>query len=113
LNPTNSLIHVNLGLIYSKKIYEPQKALYHFNIAVVNDPIMIRAYLSRSELYFDLHQHQSMLAPEKQTDVSIIHRKKKTEYVELALRDLTRAIHLQPTSYILYLSRGRLLLKQK
>ncbi|KAJ1567925.1 cytochrome c oxidase subunit 1, partial [Nowakowskiella sp. JEL0078] len=90
---------------------ENARALESFNKAIKNDPTQIRAYLCRGDLFQLLYAE---MMSENET-MSIEKRRKKgsnqLSYLDKAVRDYSKAIHLCPNSYLLYLYRGRLLLK--
>ena len=78
------------------------------------DTNLLRAYTGRSELYMLLHEETlEDLAEERSPDRNVVlHRRKRTDYISLAVQDCTKAIHLKPSYYYLYITRGKLLLKR-
>jgi hypothetical protein len=79
------------------------------------DPLQLKSYLYRGDLYDTLHI-EALKKQEEETD-----QKKKQKrgraisanyYLRQGIRDYSRAIHMYPANYLLYLYRGRLLLKQ-
>ncbi|KAJ3416949.1 cytochrome c oxidase subunit 1 [Chytridiales sp. JEL 0842] len=112
LDHTKSVAWLNLGIIYMRFFSEYYKALDCLNKAIQYDPIQVRAYLCRGDLYQILHSDSfsEIAESDKRT------RKPKgsvaMSFVDKAIRDYSRAIHMCPSDYLLYLYRGRLLLKQ-
>ncbi|KAI8804058.1 hypothetical protein BJ742DRAFT_826275 [Cladochytrium replicatum] len=112
LDPLHWPSYLNLGVLYMKFLSEYRKALDCFNKAVQHDPTQLRAYLCRGDVYQTLHTEtlgdltDSIMMPEKR-------RRKMTylSFLDRAVRDYSRTIHLCPNNYLLYLYRGRLLLK--
>jgi hypothetical protein len=79
------------------------------------DPMQLKSYLCRGELYDLLHAETAKRQDEEMED----HKKQKRGrtvscnfYLRQAIKDYSRAIHMYPATYLLYLYRGRLLLKQ-
>lgn len=78
-----------------------------------SDPRQLQAYLSRGELYHILYNISISAAkvngrPKKADS----HKKDISDiYARKSIQDYSRAIHAFPGNYILYLYRGRLLLK--
>ncbi|CAK8677862.1 unnamed protein product [Clavelina lepadiformis] len=81
--------HVNIGLIHLQVTGNYWEAVKRFTFAIKGDPTYTRSYVCRSDALARIHEYQA------------------------AVRDITRAIHLQPQERHLYLRRGRLLLQLK
>ena len=88
------------------------EALTCLNKGISTDQISLRGYISRGELYEILYR-QALL---QQANVNIKRKLRKldtaTNYAMMAIKDYSRAIHLRPCNYLLFLYRGRMLLKQ-
>ncbi len=102
LDPTRYAVSLNLGILSSKFSHNDELSLQHFNSAIERNPTQARAYLCRADLYHKMHQNQYNLPLGK----------KKVNYLALSIRDHSRAIHVSPSDHMIYLYRGRLLLKQ-
>jgi tetratricopeptide (TPR) repeat protein len=118
LNRAMIKAHLNLGLIYMRTLHEGDKALQCFNNAIEQDPTNLRAYMYRGEYYEGLitqASKQAALVSEKsEQHTRAIWNKKNniaTQCSVYAIREYSRAIHLYPTKYLLYLHRGSLLMK--
>ncbi|KAH9251261.1 hypothetical protein BASA81_010883 [Batrachochytrium salamandrivorans] len=118
LDPTKSKAYLNLGILHMRFYAEYDKALYLFNKSIANDPNNLQTYLCRAELYQLLHLDEVPGV----LDVYIAgnglgsrHSNKGHATFGLigkAIKDYNRAIHLCPNNFLLFLYRGRLLLKQ-
>ncbi|KAI8610448.1 hypothetical protein BC830DRAFT_742726 [Chytriomyces sp. MP71] len=104
---------LNLGIIYMRFFNEHYRALDCFDKSIQHDPIQIRSFLCRGDLLQILHSDYS-----DEFSGNDKKNKKKTNainilsFMDRAIRDYSKAIHLCPSDYLLYLFRGRLLLKQ-
>ncbi|KAI9199213.1 uncharacterized protein BJ171DRAFT_632051 [Polychytrium aggregatum] len=111
LDSTSSSAYLSLGLIQLKYFHDYGEALDCFIKAIQYDPVKLPAYLCRGDLYQMLY-HKSL---GEITDVMLIEkrikRKMNMNFIDRAIKDYSRAIHLCPNNYLLYLYRGRLLLK--
>ncbi|KAJ3087663.1 cytochrome c oxidase subunit 1, partial [Quaeritorhiza haematococci] len=116
-DPTKATAYLNLGNIYMRFFEDYTKALECFTKAIQYDPLQMRAYLCRGYLYQLIHKKfvgenpgmDSIWATETKRTA-----KKKSaaqSYISQAIRDYSKCIHLNPSNYLLYLYRGRLLLK--
>lgn len=103
---------LSLGIVLMLKIQNYLDAYEYLTRAIASDPVDVRGYISRGELY-ELKYKQTL---EMELTSSIVFGAKKKDtalsYAKLAIRDYCRAIHLRPSKYLLYLYRGRILLKQ-
>lgn len=99
-----------------RAIGDLEKAFECFNNAISQDPTNLRSYLCRGEYYEGLIADASKMAlNENGKHTRAIWNKKANQatlYAEASIREYSRAIHLYPTKYLLYLHRGSLLLKQ-
>jgi hypothetical protein len=77
-----------------------------------SDPIQIRAYLCRGDLYQILHSDSFSEISEAEKKAKKPKGGMAMSFIDKAIRDYSRAIHMCPSDYMLYLYRGRLLLKQ-
>ncbi|KAJ3212811.1 cytochrome c oxidase subunit 1 [Dinochytrium kinnereticum] len=116
LEPSKSVAWLNLGIIFMRYFNEFYKALECFNKAIQYDPIQIRAYLCRGDLFQILHSDSF---GEMGDNASFSEKKAKKprvlacmSYIDRAIRDYSKAIHMCPSDHLLYLYRGKLLLKQ-
>ncbi|KAJ1102670.1 hypothetical protein NDU88_000114 [Pleurodeles waltl] len=89
LDRTMALAYVNIGLICFLHQDNYYKAIRHFSTAIQVDPTSTRAYLCRAQTYHKIHE------------------------LSKALKDITRAIHLQPDALQLYITRGLYLFEMK
>nr|XP_009860033.2 uncharacterized protein LOC100175887 [Ciona intestinalis] len=87
LDHSMACAHVNIGLIHLQVTDNYWEAIRRFTFAIKGDPTYTRSYVCRSDAFARINDYQS------------------------AVRDITRAIHLQPTERHLYLRRGKLLLQ--
>nr|KAJ3422198.1 cytochrome c oxidase subunit 1 [Polyrhizophydium stewartii] len=117
LDATKSKAYLNLGILHMRYFKEYTKALYSLNKSIANDPINLQTYLCRGELYQLMHSEAIAEIAEANPLGRKSHRMMNRElvamaYVDKAVKDYSRAIHLCPNNYLLFLYRGRLLLKQ-
>ncbi|XP_027703248.1 tetratricopeptide repeat protein 6 [Vombatus ursinus] len=84
-----SFAFINIGIIYLLHMDKYFEAIQQFTEAIRVDPLYIQSYLCRAQTY-----HKIQKLPE-------------------AVKDLSRAIHLQPDGIHLYIIRGRYLLEMK
>jgi tetratricopeptide (TPR) repeat protein len=102
---------------------ELEKAIECFNTAISKgkhfftlDPTILRCYLCRGEYYESLivDVSKSVLNENKNHKRAIWNKKTNLAqiYAEASIREYSRAIHIFPTKYLLFLHRGSLLLKQ-
>ncbi|KAM8920877.1 tetratricopeptide repeat protein 6 [Pelodytes ibericus] len=89
LDSSVALAHINLGLIALQHRNQYTQAIRHFTAALRGNPVYVRAYLCRAQAY------------------------QKNNDLRSALRDITRAIHLQPDSPQYYIIRGQYLYEMK
>ncbi|XP_075388324.1 tetratricopeptide repeat protein 6 [Tenrec ecaudatus] len=89
LERTVSLAYINIGLIHMLQMDNYVEAIWQFSEAIRIDPLYIQSYLCRAEAYDKLHKLNN------------------------SIKDLSRAIHLQPDGIQLYITRGQYLLKMK
>ncbi|KAJ3327686.1 cytochrome c oxidase subunit 1 [Blyttiomyces sp. JEL0837] len=114
LDPNKAMAWLNLGVIYMRFFNEYYKALHCFDKAIFHDPIMLRAYLCRGDLFQILHSDSfDEFAESGGADKKAAKKNRGAiGYIDRAIRDYSKAIHLCPGDYLLYLYRGRLLLKE-
>ncbi|XP_078005306.1 tetratricopeptide repeat protein 6 [Phascolarctos cinereus] len=84
-----SFAFINIGIIYLLHMDKYFEAIQQFTEAIRIDPLYIQSYLCRAQTYHKLHK------------------------LPQAVKDLSRAIHLQPDGIHLYIIRGRYLLEMK
>ncbi|XP_035584032.1 tetratricopeptide repeat protein 6 isoform X3 [Zalophus californianus] len=89
LERTVILAYINIGLIHLLYLDNYFEATWHFSEAIRLDPLYIQSYICRAETYQKLHK------------------------LKKAVRELSRAIHLQPDGIQLYIIRGQYLLMMK
>ncbi|XP_072819062.1 tetratricopeptide repeat protein 6 isoform X1 [Vicugna pacos] len=89
LERTVTMAYINIGLIYLLYLDNYIEATWYFSEAIRLDPSYIQGYICRAEAYHKLHK------------------------LKKAVRELSRAIHLQPDGTQLYIMRGQYLLKMK
>ncbi|ORZ39034.1 hypothetical protein BCR44DRAFT_33344 [Catenaria anguillulae PL171] len=115
LQPTAHL-HLNLGILAMQHLDDYILAMQHLDACVDMDPLMIPAYLARAELCQRLHLESFMVSG---TIIRKLRKKKAAgasgdvNFLERATKEYSKAIRLYPSNYVLYLHRGRLLLRQK
>jgi tetratricopeptide (TPR) repeat protein len=105
-------IHLNLGIICMQNLDDYVQAMQFLDTSFELDPLMLKIYMTRAELFELLHQESFLVS----TSIIRKFRKKSTvdvSFLERATREYSKAIHLYPQNYILFLYRGRLLLRQK
>ncbi|KAJ3108931.1 cytochrome c oxidase subunit 1 [Phlyctochytrium planicorne] len=110
-----AIIDYTTGIVYMRYFNEFYKALECFNKAIQHDPIQIRAYLCRGDLFQILHS--DFFGEMGEGNVADKRGKKPRQlasmsYIDRAIRDYSKAIHMCPSDHLLYLYRGKLLLKQ-
>ncbi|XP_062946195.1 tetratricopeptide repeat protein 6 [Cynocephalus volans] len=89
LERTVILAYINIGLIHLLQLDNYTEAIWHFSEAIRIDPLYIQSYICRAETYNKLHK------------------------LKKAVKELSRAIHLQPDGTQLYIIRGQYLLMLK
>ncbi|TPX51758.1 hypothetical protein SeLEV6574_g00087 [Synchytrium endobioticum] len=113
IDPVKASAHLNLGILYHKIFKKLNDALQCFNLAIKADPTCKRALLARAELYQQLHSNAHLGPKHDITHISLPKRKGSfMSYVDSAVADYSRAIHMRPRDHLLYLHRGRLLLRE-
>ncbi|KAI9332143.1 hypothetical protein DFJ73DRAFT_64411 [Zopfochytrium polystomum] len=114
LDPRKSSAWLRLGIIFMRFFNEYYRALECFDKAIECDPIQLRAYICRGDLYQILHSENfgGMASTGNGEKSSRKNRAGKISMVDKAIRDYSKAIHLAPSEHAMYLYRGRLLLKQ-
>ncbi|KAL7749136.1 hypothetical protein RI367_005541 [Sorochytrium milnesiophthora] len=108
IDPMNPYLNLNLGILCMQFLEDYVQSLQYLDRVMDQDPLLLRAYYCRAELFQLLHQESSLVS-------STIARKLKRgsiNFLQRAIREYSRAIRLYPRNYALYLYRGRLLLKQ-
>nr|KAF6394144.1 tetratricopeptide repeat domain 6 [Pipistrellus kuhlii] len=89
LERTVTLAYINIGIIDLLHLDNYIDATWHFSEAIKIDPSYIQSYMCLAETYSKVHKLQK------------------------AVREITRAIHLQPDRIELYIIRGQYLLRMK
>ncbi|XP_029454762.1 tetratricopeptide repeat protein 6 [Rhinatrema bivittatum] len=89
LDRSCALAYVNLGLIFLLQMNQHFKAIKQFSCAIQANPIYVRAYLCRAHAYHTVHDLPN------------------------ALKDATRAIHLEPDSQQINVLRGQYLFEMQ
>ncbi|KYO37236.1 tetratricopeptide repeat protein 6 isoform B [Alligator mississippiensis] len=84
-----SLAYINIGLILLWHLDHYYEAIRQFSNAIEVDPTNMRPYVCRAQAYHKVHD------------------------VQLALKDINRAIHLYPNESYLWITRGQYLLELK
>nr|XP_033809328.1 tetratricopeptide repeat protein 6 isoform X2 [Geotrypetes seraphini] len=84
-----AVAYVNIGLIFLLQTDQYYKAINQFTYAIKANPVYVRAYICRAEAYHTIHDLNN------------------------ALKDITRAIHLQPDGLHLNVLRGQYLYEMK
>ncbi|XP_019406671.1 PREDICTED: tetratricopeptide repeat protein 6 [Crocodylus porosus] len=84
-----SLAYINIGLILLWHLDHYYEAIRQFSNAIEVDPTNMRPYVCRAQAYHKVHD------------------------VQLALKDINRAIHLYPNDSHLWITRGQYLLELK
>ncbi|KAI9092398.1 hypothetical protein DFS34DRAFT_633351 [Phlyctochytrium arcticum] len=139
LDPSKAQAYLKLGIIYMRFLNDYHEALRCFNKCVAINPIQLHIYLCRGDLYQHMHEKaaldgSSLQAPRKSHNMAthrrragagVVSRADKRvmgefavdgvsstmPYIELAIKEYTRAIHLVPTNHMLYLYRGKMLIR--
>lgn len=122
MNPGKSEAYLNLGIVYMKYLKDYESALVYFNKSLATEPTQIRAYLCKGDLYKIMYNESYGVDPvdpsETENQAALPGEKiKKTKtkmdiYLDNAIRNYSKCIHLAPSNYLVYLYRGRLLLNQ-
>ncbi|KNE63498.1 hypothetical protein AMAG_08620 [Allomyces macrogynus ATCC 38327] len=109
---SNAHLNLNLGILAMLHLDDYVQAMQFLDTAVDQDPLLLKAYLARAELYQLLHQESFLVSG---TIIRKLRRRNAGEvsFLERATREYSRAIRMFPRDYIMYLYRGRLLLRQK
>ncbi|TPX31519.1 hypothetical protein SmJEL517_g05131 [Synchytrium microbalum] len=113
IDPLKAVAHLNLGTLYLNIYRDLNEALVCFGLAIKADPTSKRALLSRAELYQKLHAKSHVGSRTEITNLAVPKRRGiPMSYVDSAVADYSRAIHMRPRDHLLYLYRGRLLLRE-
>ena len=117
LDPGMTKAHLNMGILYMRHVNEMDKAMGCLNRALLSDPVCLKTYLCKGELYERqiADASKSLLHEGGKHTERVIWQKKTnqvTYFSQSAIKQYSKAIHLYPTKYLLYLHRGSLLLKQ-
>ncbi|ORY43266.1 hypothetical protein BCR33DRAFT_738575 [Rhizoclosmatium globosum] len=114
LDQTKATAWLNLGILYMRFFNDYFRALDCFDKAIFHDPIQIKAFLCRGDLLqildTEFNDEFAQMAGTKKK--SKANGESALSYLDRAIRDYSKAMHLCPSDYLLYLYRGRLLLKQ-
>jgi tetratricopeptide (TPR) repeat protein len=116
----NPLVHNQLGLAYFEKS-KNEKALYHYNKAIIQQPVYDNAYNNRGAVYLKFGRYQQALNDFNKTIVlnpfytqaynnraSIL---AQSGQYNLAIEDLGKAIQINPAYVLAYSNRGFLFAK--
>jgi tetratricopeptide (TPR) repeat protein len=116
----NPLVHNQLGLAYFEK-NKNEKALYHYNKAIIQQPVYDNAYNNRGAVYLKFGQYQHALNDFNKTIAlnpayTSAYNNRANIYAHsgqynLAIEDLSKAIHLNPAYINAYYNRGFLFAK--
>ncbi|KAI8896697.1 hypothetical protein BC833DRAFT_596500 [Globomyces pollinis-pini] len=111
MNPVKSKALLHLGMLYMRHAKNYHEALKCLNAAITADSTNLKGYIGRGELYEVIYRETLL----QLANVKRVTRANKmdaaNQYVILAIKDYSRAIHLRPSNYLLFLYRGRMLLK--
>ncbi|KAJ3259590.1 cytochrome c oxidase subunit 1 [Boothiomyces macroporosus] len=114
LDPRKAKAFLNLGALYMKNSSTYAEAKHNLNLAISADPCNLRGYINRGELYEKIYKESLLTLTTHNSKRAI--RGNKLEMVQsyayLAIKDYSRAIHIRPSNYVLFLYRGRMLLSQ-
>ncbi|XP_050989231.1 uncharacterized protein ttc6 [Labeo rohita] len=84
-----AVAHVSMGLICMLNMDRHYEAIKRFSNALKEDPNYVKAYVCRARAYYNVNN------------------------LNRAVKDLTRAIHIQPDAYDLHIMRGKYLYEMK
>ncbi|KAJ3011425.1 cytochrome c oxidase subunit 1 [Thoreauomyces humboldtii] len=129
LEPDRAQAHLTLGVLYMRFFHDLPAALRCFNKSLNINPTQTFGYLCRGDLYQLIHKNLKT----DETALAAAHIRKRVKtagkyrdeeqvdlegpailehYVDLGVKEYSRAIHLAPYNHTLYLYRGKLLLGQ-
>ncbi|KAJ3216163.1 cytochrome c oxidase subunit 1 [Clydaea vesicula] len=138
MNPKQSIGYLNLGLIYMQYLQDYKNAHDCFSKSIlhgkgrshliyflfhIQDAIQLRAYLCRGALYQKMFKENipyhklevkddAPVETDKPFNEIILNKNYKSNIlIEKAVRDYSKCIHMSPGNYLVYLYRGKLLLK--
>ncbi|ORX42469.1 TPR-like protein [Piromyces finnis] len=111
LDNRNVIAYINLGIITLNRYNQLYEALDYFNHALECDPNNVQGYICRGNVYSRMYKQEINRKIASFNIYSIKFMQKKTTYLDRSIRDYSRAIHLNPSNFIYYLFRGRLLLQ--
>ncbi|KNC98500.1 uncharacterized protein SPPG_06197, partial [Spizellomyces punctatus DAOM BR117] len=130
LDPSKSQAYLKLGILYMRYMDDFLEALRCFNKCVAINPVQLQAYLCRGDLYQCVHEKMahddSALLPvgrgRRRTinlgdeglgipDYGLDGIASSMQYINLAIKEYSKAIHLAPNNHLLYLYRGKILIR--
>jgi tetratricopeptide (TPR) repeat protein len=111
LDDKNVIAYINLGIITLNRYNQLYEALDYFNHAIECDPNNVQGYICRGNVYSKMYKEEINRRIASINEFSIKPIQKKTTYLDRSIRDFSRAIHIEPSNFIYYLFRGRLLLQ--
>ncbi|TPX57923.1 hypothetical protein PhCBS80983_g03494 [Powellomyces hirtus] len=125
--PSRAQAHLTLGILYMRYFNDLEEALNCFNQCLSIKPTQTFGYLCRGDLYQMMEKH--LRTNEWALNTHKVRKRVKTagkyrdaepvelsgaaileHYVELGIKEYSRAIHIAPYNHVLYLYRGKLLL---
>ncbi|KAI9011377.1 hypothetical protein BC832DRAFT_341312 [Gaertneriomyces semiglobifer] len=132
IDPSKSKAYLHLGGLHLNVLADYDEALICFDKCLHIDPTQVQAHIGRGELFQHLH-HQWMQESSRMHGASVVANASvtrpgtrdmndksqtnaagagnATSHISKATKEYSRAIHLAPGNYMLYLHRGKLLLK--
>ncbi|TPX58913.1 hypothetical protein SpCBS45565_g07874 [Spizellomyces sp. 'palustris'] len=130
LDPSKSQAYLKLGILYMRYMEDFLEALRCFNKCVAINPVQLQAYLCRGDLYQCVHEK---MAHDDSALLPVARGRRRTinlgdeglgipdyrldgiassmQYINLAIKEYSKAIHLAPNNHLLYLYRGKILIR--
>ncbi|KAJ3157813.1 cytochrome c oxidase subunit 1 [Geranomyces variabilis] len=125
--PQRAQAHLTLGILYMRYFNDLNEALKCFDRSIAIKPTQTFAYLCRGDLYQLIQKH--LRTDESALNSARVRKRVKTagkyrdvdpvdltgpaileHYIDLGVKEYSRAIHIAPYNHVLYLYRGKLLL---
>ncbi|KAI8593966.1 hypothetical protein BDZ88DRAFT_3091 [Geranomyces variabilis] len=125
--PQRAQAHLTLGILYMRYFNDLNEALKCFDRSITIKPTQTFAYLCRGDLYQLIQKH--LRTNESALSSARVRKRIKTagkyrdvdpvdltgpaileHYIDLGVKEYSRAIHIAPYNHVLYLYRGKLLL---
>eukprot|EP00833_Pecoramyces_ruminatium_P014546 jgi/Orpsp1_1/1188578/evm.model.d7180000065840.1 len=122
-NPKKSIEDLSISLLIDNSIENLKAYFYRAfvyysqndNEYAINDlnknPNNVQGYVCRGNVYSKMYKEEINRRIASINAFSIKPVQKKTTYLDRSIRDFSRAIHIEPSNFIYYLFRGRLLLQ--